>query len=442
MIKLEPNDPEHYFELADAQIFAHQYEDAVHTYDKLEALSGPTEELASQKIKLFRQLKQSKKEEAEYKKLIRTFPGEGRYYGMLGQFYQMEGKNEEAFKVYQELLSVDPTNPYVHLSLYEYYRFQRNERKSFEELKLAFTQDQLEVEAKIKILHDDYTFAENDAPEYKSQVEELCKILTTVHPNDARVRAIYGDFLYRDKKLKEALTQFHFAVELDKSKFLIWNQLMVINLELKDYTALEKESKEVMELFPTQPAPYYYYGLASMQLKNYQAAAESLTEGINYVLDDRNLLSQFYTLQGDAFHQLQKHKESDQSYEKALQLSPGNPYLLNNYSYYLALRKERLEEAEKMSIQALRLEPNNASNMDTYGWVLYNMGKYSEAEKWVGKAIQEGASNNSEVLEHYGDILYQLGDKDKALMFWLDSRGKGNNSLLLEKKISDKKLYE
>jgi hypothetical protein len=45
-------------------------------------------------------------------------------------------------------------------------------------------------------------------------------------------------------------------------------------------------------------------------------------------------------------------------------------------------------------------------------------------------------------MEHYGDILYKLGDPNMALEYWLKAKAKGTGSVLLEKKIAEKKLYE
>ena len=116
--------------------------------------------------------------------------------------------------------------------------------------------------------------------------------------------------------------------------------------------------------------------------------------------------------------------------------------MLNNYSYYLSLRKLNLDKAEAMSKKCNELEPNNNSYQDTYGWILYQMKKYDDAKVWVGKAVDNGGRNNGTLLEHYGDILYQLGNKDEALKYWIDAKKAKGTSELIDKKIADKKLYE
>ena len=61
--------------------------------------------------------------------------------------------------------------------------------------------------------------------------------------------------------------------------------------------------------------------------------------------------------------------------------------LLNNYSYYLALRKTNLQRAEELILIVLSKFPNIATYCDTYGWVLFQMGKYSLSEKEIEEGI-------------------------------------------------------
>ena len=133
---------------------------------------------------------------------------------------------------------------------------------------------------------------------------------------------------------------------------------------------------------------------------------------------------------------------SDKAYEKSIQAKDNNSYALNNYSYYLSLRSKELDKAEQMAKKAVTLEPQNASFEDTYGWVLYKIGRYEEAETWISKALEDKEAISAEVLEHLGDVLFKLGETDKAVEYWMKAKNKGKGSEFLEKKITDRKLYE
>jgi tetratricopeptide (TPR) repeat protein len=445
IIKLNPEKIDMYFELADGYIYAGKPLEAVKVYDKIEEKIGVNEEGSLQKMKIYTQLRKSDKAINELKKLIQFNPREAKYYGMLGELYQNSGQKEKAMQAYEELKKIDPENPFVHLSLAQYYFEQKQDSKGLDEYKIAFGNPKLDMDTKIKILVAYFELSENK-PAIKDDAMTLCKILIDTHPDEARAYSIYGKFLFRDKKLKEARDAFRMANARDKTRYDIWYQVLIIDSELNDFEGMLFDSKQTIELFPAAPLGYLFNGIANNQEKHYQPAVDVLKEGKDLVVGntpgDTALLAQFYATLGDANHQLKNTQASDSAYEKALELDPKDVYVLNNYAYYLSLRKDKLEHAEAMSKKSVSIEPNNNSFLDTYGWILYQMGKYEEAKTWIAKALDNGAHSSAVILEHYGDILYKLGESEKAFEYWNNAKQNGGSSEFLEKKIADKKLYE
>ena len=144
---------------------------------------------------------------------------------------------------------------------------------------------------------------------------------------------------------------------------------------------------------------------------------------------------------GDSYNSLKQFKQSDQSYNKALELDSKNSYVLNNYAYYLSLRGENLIEAEKMSRRSNELDPDNSSSEDTYAWILFKLKKYGEARIWIERALQHD-SKSAVQLEHYGDILYFLGEKENALAQWRVAKKMGLRSETLDRKINEEKYTD
>ncbi len=154
------------------------------------------------------------------------------------------------------------------------------------------------------------------------------------------------------------------------------------------------------------------------------------------------MIEQFYSTLGDTYNELGQYDASYEAYEKVLQINPDSQYVLNNYAYYLSLRSEKLDKAEKMAKRAVEIEPYSPSYLDTYAWVFYKQGKYKKAREWIEKAYRNGGDTSGTVVEHYGDILFQLNEKDEALKYWKLAKEQKEYSDLLDKKIKDKKLYE
>jgi len=443
MVKKHPNNIEYYFDWALAELLASQYTEAIKVYDMVEGKIGITEDISFQKEKIYTYLNKPTKAIAEVQKLVNENPTEVRYIGYLAQLYLDNKMPDEAFAAYNKIISIEPNNANVHLSLAEYYRQKKDKKKFFEEIKLAFSNVNLDIDTKMKILlsYFDITNSEENA-EMKTEAFELTDILIQVHPKEAKPYAMKGDFLIRDKKHIEAKEQFLKAVALDSSRYPIWEQMLFIDSEQNDFLNLAKESSTTIELFPEQPLPYLFNGSANVQLKNYDQAIKALNSGIKMVVENKKLLGEFYSYLGDACYKAMDTTASDNAYDKAIEIDPGNKNVLNNYSYYLSLRKVNLTKAETMSKKLCELEKNNASYLDTYGWVLYQLGNYEDAKIKIGSALENGGSKNAIILEHYGDVMYKLGDVEKAYEYWQKAISVGKGTDLLQKKIRDKKLYE
>jgi tetratricopeptide (TPR) repeat protein len=439
LVKNYPNRPEFYEGLAAEYMYSGNYEKSYKTYDEIEKRFGQNEAFTLNKIKLLRQLKKNNEVELELKKLIETNKNEARYYTYLAEFYQETGQNQKAQQTYEQILKIDPKNPMVHLAMADYYKSQNDKENFYKEIKIAFESPDLEIETKIKILVSYYELAETNSV-FKQQATELCNIALKLHPLSAEVHSIYGDFLMKDQKIKEARESYLKAIQIDKSRYSMWQQLLAVESELNAYNDLEKHSAETMELFPNNPLTYYFNGFANIQLKKYENAIRALEDGIEFVYNDKPLLLEFYTNLGNAYNAIKNYVKSDKAFDDALKVNPDDASILNNYAYYLSLRKEKLEKAEKFSRRSNELSPNNRSYIDTYGWILYQQGKYTEAEEWLGRAVKMGPK--SAIAEHYGDVLYKLNRKEEALKYWQDAKNAGGGSELLDKKINEKKLHE
>ncbi|HNY02379.1 MAG TPA: tetratricopeptide repeat protein, partial [Bacteroidales bacterium] len=359
---------------------------------------------------------------------------------ILAEFYMANNMQEKALETYRKIVAIDPDNAYIHMSLADYYRKAGNKEMAYEELKLGFANPNLDVDTKVNILLSFYTVNQiyNDL---KDQAFALSKILMETHPNDPKAYSIYGDLLVQDGKFREAREAFVKVLSIDSSRYAVWEQVLQLDLKLTEYGQMVSHGKRSIEIFPEQPLLFLFTGLAQLQLKDYEPAIRILASGANLVVDNNELLAEFYMYQADALHALKRDTEAFQAYERSLKLKDDNAYVLNNYAYYLSLAGNELEKAEKMAKKAVTIEPENASFQDTYGWVLFKLQRYNDAAEWILKAVNNRETPSAEVLEHYGDVLFHKGDTAGALDYWTKARDKGPSSPLLEKKINDKKYY-
>src|SRR6185369_7583964 len=99
---------------------------------------------------------------------------------------------------------------------------------------------------------------------------------------------------------------------------------------------------------------------------HYREAISSLEQTKKLSSSNPNLVNEINGMLGDAYNSVKEYAKSDKAYDEALTANPNNNFVLNNYSYYLALRKENLEKAEKMAALAIKNQPGNSSFLDTY----------------------------------------------------------------------------
>jgi tetratricopeptide (TPR) repeat protein len=436
-----PDHSDYYFEWASALIYADRPADAIKAYDKLETIIGVSREVSMQKARIYQRINKNDKAVEELKKLIANDPKDAQSYGMLAEVYQSMGEKEKALDTYNKILEIDPENPYIHLSLADYYRNEGQKEKSIEELKKAFLNKELDIDTKISILSSYYALI-SIHPELIEQALQMCDLLIQSHPSEPRAHAVYGDFLLQDKKFEEARKEYAISRDLGSKEFVVIRQILGLDSRLQLYDSLLKDSQDAMESFPDQPLVYLWNGVALSQKKEYAKAVESLNMGVKMVVDDKDLESSFYSSLGEAYNELKNFAKSDESFDKALSIDPKNANTLNNYAYFLSVRNEKIEKAEKMSKESNELEPLQASYQDTYGWIMYKMNKFDDAKLWIEKSLSNSTDSSGTVLEHYGDVLFKLGDTAKAFDYWQKAKAAGDGSEFLERKILEKKLFE
>ena len=442
LIKLQPSSIENYFELAEVYLEANKIDKAIETYNRAEVKTGITEEMSVQKYKLYAKTNNSEKAIIELQKLISAQPKNTKTILMLGDYMQLLGRDVEAIALYENAAKIDPSEPGTQLSLADYYFKKGDKEKAFQHLQNAFENPSLSIDSKIQMLMNYYKSSKGDSV-LTAKVFQLLEGLQQAHPNDAKSYAIYGDFYYRDNMNAQALEKFRKARDLEPDKYLVWRNILAIDAENKDFQKLFDEATLAIDYFPSQAELYWYKGIAAVQLKKTIEAIEALSDGANLVAGNKVMKAQFYSTLGDLYNETKDFNKSDEYFDKALEYDANNVYVLNNYAYYLSLRKEKLGKAADMSKRSNQLSPDNASFEDTYGWILFQEEKYSDALLWLLKAENHGGGESGTILEHIGDAYIQGGDKTKALLYWNKAKTAGSGaSDMIDRKITQQKYFE
>ncbi len=375
-----PTNDRYYFAFAECLVRTGKYDDAIKVYNKAEALVGPMQELFRQKFLLYQELGKTEAALNELDRMVQIDPSDPGLWIQRAEALEQAGRSEEAFKAFNKVLELDPENGYAILGRARYFERTDQDDKVLAEMVRAFRSQGLHIDMKVKILLDYYDQTGEDNL-YLKEAYNLLEALLETHPDDAKAYSIYGDFLARDNRTLEARDMFLRSVRLAKDNFIIWNEVLVLDVQLSDWDSLHVHGKQAVELFPNQAPFYYFAGLGGLQSKDYESAIQLLNEGRNYVIlpDQNDLDFEFLQALGDAHHAMGRNEEAYGLYEQALQIDPENIYVLNNYAYYLSLDGIQLEKAAVMAMKANKLSPNQPSYQDTYGWILYKQGQFDDA---------------------------------------------------------------
>ncbi|MDX2073663.1 MAG: tetratricopeptide repeat protein [Alphaproteobacteria bacterium] len=120
---------------------------------------------------------------------------------------------------------------------------------------------------------------------------------------------------------------------------------------------------------------------------------------------------------GACFERLDRWSDAKADLQKALDLNPDQPDVLNYLGYGLLVRGEALADAKAMLEKAIALSPNDPQIIDSMGWALYIDGQYHEALPYLERAV-ELLPNDATVNDHLGDNYWRLGRKSEARFQW------------------------
>ena len=447
MLKEVEGTDEYLFDLAALYLYQEQFEEAIDAYEKAEAVFGVVPEIIYQKQKIYLRLNKLDKAIDEGIALVEYFPGEQEYVIKLGEVMVSNGKDKEAIPYFENLLVISPAASEARLFLAKIYENTKQGAKAATNYQLAFVDENLSLALKKDLVAKYITELRQPDGSINQQkaalVNDLTLTLETAHPAEANTYVLRGDYLITLDSASGARDAYLKALNINDDNFAVWQNVLNLDQQLNEPDSVLKHSEEALELYPNQAIIYFFNGNAHILNKSFDEAVTMLEQGKRLASSDPGLLTYFNSQLGYAYNELEEYGKSDKAFEDALKANPNDAQVLNNYSYFLALRQERLGEALKMSAKLVKNNPDNATFLDTHAWVLYMNGDYQEAKEFLEKALNaKQGTQSGEVIEHYGDVLFKLGQVDEAVKQWKRAKGMNDASELIDKKIADRKLYE
>ena len=126
---------------------------------------------------------------------------------------------------------------------------------------------------------------------------------------------------------------------------------------------------------------------------------------------------QLFYYRGISYERAKQWPQAEKDFQKALELSPDEPYVLNYLAYTWVERRENLDQALKMLEKAVSQRPEEGFIIDSLGWAHFMLGRYQEAVGELERAVAL-APTDPVLNDHLGDAYWKVGRHQEARFQW------------------------
>ena len=362
---------------------------------------------------------------------------------------------QAALKVYQDLVTEEPSDAESYLRMSNIYTELRDFTKAreAEDKARAIEPNNLDVRYnEVTILE-----AEGKTPEAIDRLKEILDTTAKKNYNkeERGNRIELLDMLWRLYRLNDQTEPAVEAVrqigELDHDKDAVIAAEIIDTYRLgKDLPKAQKEAEAALKKWPDDKTLHITHAslLADMgQSDGAAAEMKKLMDGKN----DRDLYFQLAQLvydrgrkfddeakaldaaeklsvskeekqdvwfqRGAMYERMKKIDLAEAEFRKILEISPDSAPALYYLGYMLADRNIKLPEALTLITKALDLEPNSGAYLDSLGWVYFRMNRLPEAEENLRQALLR-TPRDATVHDHMGDVLLRESKVKEAIAQW------------------------
>ncbi|MDE5551325.1 MAG: tetratricopeptide repeat protein [Bacteroidaceae bacterium] len=389
------------------------YEQMVKVLDKIEVKEGKSEMLSMEKFRLFLQMKDEERAFEEMERLAEEYPNDLRYQVVIGDLYRDAGRKEEALEQFKAVEAKDSVNGALLLSMANYYKGEGEDSLYHIYMRRLLTSKDVDDATRVRMMgvmvHENLAAGSDSVA-----IMRLFDEVLSQSPEQAGLLELKVRYMVT-KKMPRTLIKPDLwrMLEMDPENNMARQELLSYAIEENDTVGVVNVCKPAVDYKTEDPVFYYYLGVAYFQQDQLEQAVEAFSGGLEHVEQEGGsnrlkLYTNMYALMGDIYHKLGQDEKAFQAYDSCLVYTKDDAMVLNNYAYYLSLKKKNLGRAEEMVRRANELEPNNGTYMDTYAWVLYQLKRYEEAGVWMDKAVEQmdkdGEEMSDDVLEHIQKI--------------------------------------
>jgi tetratricopeptide (TPR) repeat protein len=184
-----------------------------------------------------------------------------------------------------------------------------------------------------------------------------------------------------------------------------------------DTVRSESVLRGLCKTYPDQPIPLVQLGDLLVEEKKFPEAVATYDQAIALVRHPTASDWVLFYARGAALERQHEWPRAQGDMNRALELSPDQPFVLNFLGFAWADRNQNLAEARSMIERALQQRPNDGAIIDSLGWVQLRQGDAAHAVRTLEHAA-ELEPEDPTITGHLGDAYWELGRRIEAEDQW------------------------
>lgn len=168
---------------------------------------------------------------------------------------------------------------------------------------------------------------------------------------------------------------------------------------------------------PADLRPLEALGNIMRARKRYDEAIVYYTKAIDLVPKPEKRHWAYWYSRGTCYERIKNWPSAEADLQKALQLFPDQPLVLNYLGYSWVDQGVNLKQGLSLIEKAVALRPDDGYIVDSLGWAYFKLGDFKEAVKYLERAV-ELRPEDPTLNDHLGDALWRVGRTLEASFQW------------------------
>ena len=362
LINIHPKYSRYYDITADLLLTSNRHSEALQVLRNKETQLGFSEYNSLKIIDIALDSKQYHEAEFEVGKLLQRQNPPLRDLKKAVEVYRTIGDIEKEYALNEKILAIDPNDVDAMLDKVEKENGRVNEASFLISLQPLIQNPSIPAGGKlVELMPFVEKHAQNPDIPYAEALLHVCELLANAHPDDAKVHAMYGDVLMNSHREVEAVRQYERTLALQKTNFLVWEQLMYGLEYLEDYGKLGETAQNAMDYFPNQAISYYFAAVASFSKNDMVKAKEWLAEAELISAKNPVIIARIRLLQSKISDSEKNLTKAMAQVDECIQISQGLMGSAYEWKGDLMWNTGNKAGAKEQYLKALTLLPDSKS---------------------------------------------------------------------------------